>query len=45
VALAHAFTSIVDKGRQPIAIDHRVDESGAVTNPPIIRMRKLKTLP
>jgi hypothetical protein len=38
-------TSIVGKDRQPIAIDHRVDESGAFANPPIVRMRKLKALP
>jgi hypothetical protein len=48
VAACHDLTqstSIVDKGRQPIAIDHRVDESGAFANPPIVRMRKLKALP
>src|SRR6185436_10493638 len=38
-------TSIVDKGRQPVAIDHRVDEFGVLANPPIVRMRKFKALP
>src|SRR5438128_11796150 len=38
-------TSIVGKGWQPIATDHRVDEPGAFANPPIVWMRKLKALP
>jgi hypothetical protein len=35
--------SIVGKSRQPMAMG--VDESGALADPPIVRMRKLEALP
>src|SRR4051794_29340463 len=36
--------SIVERGRQPIAIGHRVDEPGPGANSPIVGMRKLEAL-
>jgi hypothetical protein len=36
--------SIVESGRQPIAIGHRVDEPGPGANSPVVGMRKLEAL-
>ena len=36
--------SIVERGRQPIAIGHRADESGPGANSPVVGMRKPEAL-
>ena len=43
-AVARATRSIVERGWQPIAIGHRVDESRPGANSPVARMRKPEAL-